>query len=674
MKTKAISISAILFLYSTSSCGQDFNNYSTERHEWENIIGSLVEQEDDESAEDWETMYDVLQELEQNPVDINSATKEDMERIPFLNEAEISDILEYIYKNGQMLSVAELAMIRSLSAAKRTLLEYFIRINKKEEGGFPKIKNIIKYGKNALVATGGMPLYERKGDKNGYLGYKFKHSLRYDFTYGNYLRIGVVGAQDSGEPFFADRNSAGYDFYSYYATIKGLGRIKNLTVGNYRIRMGMGLIMNNDIAFGKSMFLSSAWRNGTTIRPHSSSSSYNHMQGIATTVAINGKLSITAFASYKDFDATIDKKDGSITSIIKSGYHRTPQEMSKKNNSSESAYGGNIEFSYNGFHGGFSGYYASFNRTLKPNTSQLYRKFYANGDKFYNVSIDYGFSSGKFSLQGETATGNSNAVATLNMLTYKLKHNFQITAIQRFYSYKYYSLLSQSFSEGGSVQNESGVYVGINWQPAKGLSVIYYSDIVYFPWAKYQVSSASHAFDNLLSLAYKCNNWTFFVRYRLKMKEKDNSNQSALIYQTGQTARLLTAYSATKWNVKGQVDVTSYDYKDSSFGYMASLSGGYNAIKSFKLSANFGYFHTKDYNSRIYCYERGMLYDFSFPSYFGEGIRYSLLADCKFSARLSATAKASVTNYFNRKSVGSGMQMVDKSSLCDINAQIRWTF
>ena len=102
-----------------------------------------MEQEDDETAEDWETTYDILQELEQNPVDINSATKEELERIPFLNESEISDILEYIYRNGQILSAAELAMIRSLSAAKRNLLEYFICINEKEKAGFPKIKNII---------------------------------------------------------------------------------------------------------------------------------------------------------------------------------------------------------------------------------------------------------------------------------------------------------------------------------------------------------------------------------------------------------------------------------------------------------------------------------------------------------------------------------------------------
>ena len=64
-------------------------------HPWENIIGNMMDDNDEEAME-WEDMYDALHELENNPVDINSATKEDLERIPFLSDSEIADILEYI--------------------------------------------------------------------------------------------------------------------------------------------------------------------------------------------------------------------------------------------------------------------------------------------------------------------------------------------------------------------------------------------------------------------------------------------------------------------------------------------------------------------------------------------------------------------------------------------------
>ena len=40
--------------------------------------------------------------------------------------------------------------------------------------------------------------------------------MRYQFRYGDYVKMGVVGAQDAGEPFGSGKNSLGYDFYSFY--------------------------------------------------------------------------------------------------------------------------------------------------------------------------------------------------------------------------------------------------------------------------------------------------------------------------------------------------------------------------------------------------------------------------------------------------------------------------
>ena len=37
------------------------------------------------------------------------------------------------------------------------------------------------------------------------------------------------------------------------------------------------------------------------------------------------------------------------------------------------------------------------------------------------------------------------------------------------------------------------------------------------------------------------------------------------------------------------------------------------------LNVGGGYFHTTGYDSRLYTYERGPLYSFSFPAYYGEG-------------------------------------------------------
>ena len=123
--------------------------------------------------------------------------------------------------------------------------------------------------------------YERKGDASGtggYLGYPYKHGLRYQFRYGNSVKLGFVASQDAGEPFFGGRNTMGYDFYSFYLQVKNLGRWKNITLGRYRLNVGLGLILNNDFGFGKLSALTSLGRSSSCIiRGHSSCSSANYL-------------------------------------------------------------------------------------------------------------------------------------------------------------------------------------------------------------------------------------------------------------------------------------------------------------------------------------------------------------------------------------------------------------
>ena len=87
-----------------------------------------------------------------------------------------------------------------------------------------------------------------------------------------------------------------------------------------------------------------------------------------------------------------------------------------------------------------------------------------------------------------------------------------------------------------------------------------------------------------------------------------------------------------------------------------------------------GYFHTTGYDSRLYVYESGPLYNFSIPAYFGEGLRLHLMSKVNVSRRLSLTAKLGYTHYFDRSTIGSGIQQIDSSSQTDLDLQFRWKF
>lgn len=77
------------------------------------------------------------------------------------------------------------------------------------------------------------------------------HSLKYDFRYGDYLQMGIVGEKDAGEPLFALQNKKGYDYYSFYCLLKTSGRLKSLALGNYKLSFGQGLVLSTDFRLGK---------------------------------------------------------------------------------------------------------------------------------------------------------------------------------------------------------------------------------------------------------------------------------------------------------------------------------------------------------------------------------------------------------------------------------------
>ena len=641
-----------------------------QKREWEQYLYQISEMNDTES-DVWESYYDMLCDLEANPININIATREELEQLPFLTAEEVEDISEYLYLHGPMKSLGELAMIENLDYFKRRLLFYFTYAGEVESRTFPSMKNILKYGKHDVMGTVKVPFYTRKGDKDGYEGYQYKHSIRYDFSYGDRVRFGVLGAQDAGEPFFAGKNNLGYDFYSFYFVLKKLGKIKTLALGRYRVRFGMGLVINNNFSFGKLSALSSLGRGGSNIRAHSSLSSGNYLQGAATTVNIVKGLDVSAFVSYRKFDATLNSDDGTIATILESGYHRTETELDKKNNSSHVLAGGNVDYSASGFHVGLTGVYVSLDKRLKPKTEAVYRRHYASGKDFYNIGIDYGYTGHRISFHGETATGGCNAFATINSLSFSLTDNLDLLALQRFYSFRYYSLFAESFSEGGAVQNESGIYLGANWRPIPNLSVMAYSDFAYFAWPKYQASDSSRSFDNLVQMIYVPGGWTFSARYRYKMRERDNAEKSALIFKKEHKGRLSAAYDSGVWGGKFQADIAYTDYKKKSFGWMLSQNVSVRMEKLFYAIMSFGYFDTDDYDSRVYAYERGMRYSFYSPAYYGNGVRAALFAVSDFSDNITVTAKVGVTKYFDRDKIGSGYQEIDGSSATDLELQLR---
>ena len=633
-------------------------------HEWERYLNEVMTAEDVGSAA-WEETYDLLCELRQHPMDINQATREQLEQLPFLSAQQVEEIVEYLYRYGPMKSLAELRMVRSLDDSRRRLLTYFIYVGESED---TKQRARVL---NELMVTGRVPFYERRGDTAAYYGYPYRHWVRYQLTYGDRLKAGIVGSQDAGEPFFAGKNQSGYDYYSVFLQLNQWRRLETLVLGNYRVSMGMGLILNNSFGLGKVAMLQNMGRATSTLRAHSSRSSDGYLQGAAATVTIARGLTATGFISYRAMDATLNQ-DGSAATIVTSGYHRTATELEKKNNLKNTTFGGNVRYQANGYHAGVNVVGTHLNRELKPNISALYRQYYAQGYDFLNVSADYGYVHHRFSINGETALNRDGALATINSVSLQLGGEWSLMALYRSYSYRYTSLYANSFSDSGSVQNENGIYLGATWQPSPSWKLMAYTDYAYFPWAKYQISQASHSWDQLLQVTYSKKHWTLGGRYRLRIRQRDDDDKAALVTRTEHRGRICAEYSQG-WSSRTQVDFGFISFNGNERGLMVSETLGLTH-RWLRLNGGVGWFHTDSYDSRVYLYELGPLYTYSVAQFYGEGIRYWLMARANIGKRVMLTAKIGVTDYFDRSTIGSSYQQINASSQTDLDLQLRWKF
>lgn len=637
---------------------------------WEEYLSRMSQLEDTESA-GWEQTYEELAELASRKLDLNRCSREDLQRLPFLSDRQIMDIMEYRDRARRIETAIELRLIPSLERRDVDMLMQFVEIGPEQpRDSVPPLRLMARYARHELVGTVKVPFYSRRGDREGYLGYAYKHWLRYTLTATRHVKAGVVASQDAGEPFFAGRNAAGYDFYSAYLMLRDMGRLRTLALGRYRLRTGMGLILNNSMGMGKLNTLSMMGRTANQVYAHSSRSEANYLQGAAATVDIGRGWEATAFVSWRKIDATLNRDSATVATLLTSGYHRTTSEMARRRNTSQLLTGANLRYAGRGLHLGLTTLYASFNRELRPDRSAVYRRWQPAGTQFWNASIDYGYLAARLAMSGETAVDTRGAIATVNTLSYRLLSNLSLMALQRYYPYQFCAVYGESFADGGAVNNESGLYVGASWAPARGLGLTAYADVAYFAWPRYRVSASSYSQDCFVQATLDRGPWQLLARYRLKRRQLDNAEKTALRYRTAHRARVSAGFDGGRWTLRSQADLTHSTFAARSIGYMVSE---YVACHwgGLRLQGTVGYFNTDDYSSRVYVYEPGTLYQFSFANFSGEGMRCAVVARAALGSHATLMAKVGVTRYFDRDTIGSGLQEVRGSCLTDMELQLR---
>ena len=629
----------------------------------------------------WENELEELSNRLQEPVNLNSATREQLEQFPFLSDIQIEHLLAYIYIHGQMETIYELQLVEELDRQTIQYLLPFVCIKAiNNEPAFrwkTMLKDAGRYGKNEVLTRLDIPFYKRKGYEHTYLGPSVYNSVKYTFRYRDQLYAGGVAEKDAGEPFAALHNRYGYDYYSFYLLLQNCGRLKLLAVGNYRLSFGQGLVMSTDYLMGKTIYASSFNNRSTGIKRHSSTDEYNYFRGVATTVALTKRLSVSAFYSHRNMDGVVT--DGEITSVYKTGLHRSRKEADKKNLLTSQLTGGNVSYQQNHIRLGITGVYYVFNRPYEPELTG-YSKYNIHGNHFYNLGIDYAYRWRRFSFQGETAIGKQGW-ASLNRLQYSPVQDIQFMLIHRFYSYDYWAMYAHSFGEGSTVQNEQGYYVGLETTPFSHWRFFVSFDLFSFPWKKYRINKPSRGTDGLIQATFTPRtNLSMYLKYRYKQKERDltGSKGTLTLPIFHHQLRYRLNYSLNDvFSSRTTLDYNHFHSQDraATKGYQVTqmISSQLPWTRLFA-DVQGSYFCTDDYDSRVYVSEKGLLYTFYTPSFQGRGFRCAVRLRYELNKHWLFITKFGETIYLNRNEIGSGNDLIYGNKKADIQMQLRINF
>jgi hypothetical protein len=494
--------------------------------EWMQYLEELADSEE-RSQDDIEQLFDELSYLCEHPFNLQTVTKQDLERLPFLTDIQIENMLYYIYKYAPLVDCYELKNVEGLDFQTITYLLPFVYAGEavKNSGNFQNI-NGKQYIKQELLLRSDYTFQKKAGyvkvseeersarPNQYYLGEPYYLSFRYRYQYKD-IQLGIIGKKDAGEAFW-NKYYKGFDYYAVNLNIKNKGALEDLHIGDYRLSFGQGLVMNTNFFTGKTSNIKNINLTGRGIKRHTSTNEYSFFRGVAGTMSYKD-TQFNFFFSHRNHDANADSSY--IYTFKTDGYNRVPNDILKKKTAQIDMGGAHIQWRNESFRFGFTAVYYSFGgKELNPNP-QTYNLFYLRENYHFNSGMNYEYHDRKISFQGETAVDVSGKWATINNLLLNPASTVDWVLSYRNYARDYNAFYGKAFAESSAVQNENGFYTGIRIRPFRKCELSAYIDYFRFPWLKYGVNSPSSGVDGLIRLAYKHNS-RLQMNVRYKYKEK----------------------------------------------------------------------------------------------------------------------------------------------------------
>ncbi|HYC38866.1 MAG TPA: helix-hairpin-helix domain-containing protein [Chitinophagaceae bacterium] len=611
------------------------------------------------------------EQLRRQPVNLNTASADELRLLPLLTEEQIENLLRYRDAFGKLISVYELQAVPRWDLASIRLLLPFVTVDTLVSL-LGETSRRWRGGEHSVVFRGSrrMEGYNQMSGMQSFQGGRARLFLRYQYRKGTLLQYGFTAEKDEGERFFAGAQKLGFDFYSAHLFLRNLGHLKQLAVGDFTVNLGQGLIHWQGMNFGKSV--SNIRRQAPLFRPHSSAGEFNFHRGAAVSVN-NGPWEAGLFFSVRRlsantvFDSMNQRYE--VTSLISSGLHRTAGEVEDRHRLTRWSAGGTLKLFRRGFHFAINAVGHSFSVPL-TRKKEPHQAFTFTGRRWGNLSFDYAGTLRNMHVFGEVAMDRNESFAVVQGLLVTPDPRADLAIHFRHIPKQYQAHLGNAFTENHMPANETGIFAGITLRPAAGWQLDMFADLFSFPWLKYGVDAPANGMEFSMQLTYTpAKGVEACSRLRVQLRpetEPIEGHVTGFLRQVSKRGwRSQVSYRAgSHFLLRYRIEMLWHDTANRlKTGLLSFIDVHHKVSPLLSFTGRIQYFDTDGYGARVYVFEYDIASGPAVPAFYDAGLRYYLVLRYEPSQRLSAWLRWAQTIY-------NGTRAGERRS--ELGLQVRW--
>ncbi len=583
-------------------------------------------------------LLELLSELKETPVNINSGDEDEIARLFFLTEFQVRVLADHVSKNGDVVSLYEIALLPAFDRSTVMLMAPYVSLKPSEE------RSVAGYGRTTATVTASARFND---DENENGGVRSLLRMRHD---GSRISYGITAENDPGEHFTL-KSAMGPDFLSGYLMYNGRGLVNRIIIGDYALRFGEGLVFNSTSWQGSWLSSPSFMTGRSSVAQYTSSEENNFFRGISLYL---GDINTGAvlFASSNMIDARLQYNEDStatgVSNLVRGGLHVSASQLEARNSLTETVAGFHFAAGADNIRGGMTSSVTWFSLPFRPDGTKPENIYAYSGSRLLNFSADFKAGSRRVFFFTEAAMSLPGSWAVSGGIRAKPSDRVTCNILVRHFSPDYYAFHSGAFKIGSGSGNETGIAMSLHLEAARHLFITAAADHYRIPWLRYRSSSPSYGSRIEIRGEYQPrDDLSLRLTYTSSSHEYDVASETGTAVSEAQIRQqlsfILNCNPASGLRLTTRASA-SFISPSEEKGYLLCQDLSYSFRRApLRLWFRYALCSTEGWDSRLYAWENDLLSSFSVPALYGECSRSFLMLSWKPGDRIEFRAKYAVT-------------------------------